>query len=203
VRAAPPDGALDRQLEATYGLIAGVDEVGRGAVAGPVTVAAVILDPGRPVVGLDDSKRLSPKKRCRLAAEILEKAVCCAVAHRGPADIDRLNILEATRAAMVEAVLSLARTPGLVVIDAVALPGLMVAQRAEVRADARYLCVAAASIVAKVVRDETMVRLALEAPGYGWESNKGYPSPAHLAALRRLGPSEHHRRSFKPLRVLG
>jgi len=203
VRVAPPDGALDQQLQATYGLIAGVDEVGRGAVAGPVTVAAVILDPARPVAGLDDSKRLSPNRRRRLAAEVLEKAVCWAVVHRSPADIDRLNILEATRAAMVEAVLSLARTPGMVVIDAVALPGLTVAQRAEVRADSRYLCVAAASIVAKVVRDETMVRLALEAPGYGWESNKGYPSPAHLAALRRLGPSEHHRLSFKPLRVLG
>jgi ribonuclease HII len=202
VRSAPPTGALDRKLQARFGLIAGVDEVGRGALAGPVTVAAVILDPRRPVAGLDDSKRLSPRKRQRLAAEILEKAVCWAVAHRGPSDIDRLNILEATRAAMADAVFALPRAPGLVVTDAVALPALTVVHRAEVHADARYWCVAAASILAKVRRDETMVRLALELPGYGWESNKGYPSPAHLAALRRLGPSEQHRRSFRPVRVL-
>lgn len=202
MRSAPPTGALDRKLQARFGLIAGVDEVGRGALAGPVTVAAVILDPRRPVAGLDDSKRLSPRKRQRLAVEILEKAVCWAVAHRGPSDIDRLNILEATRAAMADAVLALRRTPGLVVTDAVALPALPVVHRAEVHADARYWCVAAASILAKVTRDETMVRLAAELPGYGWESNKGYPSPAHLAALRRLGPSEQHRRSFRPVRVL-
>jgi ribonuclease HII len=202
VRAVPPDGALDRRLEARYGLIAGVDEAGRGALAGPVTAAAVILDPRRPIAGFDDSTRLSARKRQRLAAEILEKAVCWAVVHRGPEEIDRVNILEATRAAMLEAVLALRRVPALVVTDAVALPSLRMAQRAEVRADARYRCVAAASILAKVARDETMVLLASEAPGYGWESNKGYPSPAHLAALRRLGPSGQHRRSFRPLRVL-
>ncbi len=103
---------------------------------------------------------------------------------------------------MADAVLALRRAPGLVVTDAVALPGLPIVHRAEVHADARYRCVAAASILAKVTRDETMVRLAADAPGYGWESNKGYPSPAHLEALRRLGPSEQHRRSFKPVRVL-
>ncbi len=202
MRAAPPDGALDQTLEATYGLIAGVDEVGRGALAGPVTVAAVILDPVRPVAGLDDSKRLSPRARQRLAAEIVEHALCWAIAHRGPSEIDTVNILEATRAAMVEAVQALTRAPGLVVTDAVALPGLRVAHRAETRADARYRCVAAASILAKVTRDGMMVRLAAQSPGYGWEANKGYPSPAHLEALRRLGPCEQHRRSFRPLRVL-
>jgi ribonuclease HII len=202
VRVAPPDGARDRRLQARYGLIAGVDEVGRGALAGPVTVAAVVLDPRRPVGGLDDSKKLSARTRQRLADEILARALCWAVAHRGPAEIDRLNILEATRAAMVEAVHALSRSPGLVVTDAVVLPGLRVAHRAEVHADARYLCVAAASILAKVTRDRMMVHLAGASPGYGWESNKGYPSPAHLDALRRLGPSEHHRRTFRPLRVL-
>jgi ribonuclease HII len=202
VRAAPPDGALDRRLEGEYGLIAGVDEVGRGALAGPVTVAAVILDPRRPVAGLDDSKRLSPRKRRMLAAEIVNRALCWAVAHKGPSEIDRLNILEATRAAMVEAILALRRTPGLVVTDAVVLRGLAVEHRAEIHADARYRCVAAASILAKVTRDDTMVRLAADAPGYGWESNKGYPSPAHLEALRCLGPSGQHRRSFRPVRVL-
>ena len=202
MRAAAPDGALDRSLEARYGLVAGVDEVGRGALAGPVTVAAVILDPECPVAGLDDSKRLSPRTRQRLAAEILEHALCWAVTHRGPEEIDRVNILEATRAAMVEAVSALPRAPGLVVTDAVALPGLRVECRAEVHADARYRCVAAASILAKVTRDRIMVSLAGEAPGFGWESNKGYPSPAHLEALRRLGPTAQHRRTFRPLRVL-
>jgi ribonuclease HII len=202
VRAAPPDGARDRRLAARFGLIAGVDEVGRGALAGPVTVAAVILDPRRPVAGLDDSKRLSPRARQRLAGEICESALCWAVAHRGPGEIDRLNILEATRAAMVEAVRALSPAPSLVVVDALTLPDLRVAQRAEVHADARYMCVAAASIIAKVTRDRMMVRLAAESPGYGWESNKGYPSPRHLDALRRLGPSEQHRRTFRPVRVL-
>jgi ribonuclease HII len=202
VRAAPPDGARDRTLAARFGLIAGVDEVGRGALAGPVTVAAVILDLQHPLIGLDDSKRLSPRVRERLAAEILEHALCWAVAHRSPAEIDRLNILEATRAAMVEAVNSLARVPGLVVTDALPLPELKVAYRAEVHADARYQCVAAASILAKVTRDRMMVQLARTCPDYGWESNKGYPSPHHLAALRRLGPCGQHRRTFRPLRVL-
>jgi ribonuclease HII len=202
VRSAPPDGARDRKLEAGYGLIAGVDEVGRGALAGPVTVAAVILDPAHPIAGLDDSKRLSPRARERLADEIVRHAACWALAHRSPAEIDRLNILEATRAAMVEAVRGLSRAPGLVVSDAVALPGLEVACRAEVHADARYSCVAAASILAKVTRDRIMVELARDWPGYGWESNKGYPSPAHLASLRCLGASAHHRRTFRPVRVL-
>lgn len=202
MRAAPPDGALDHQVFRRHGLIAGVDEVGRGALAGPVTVAAVILDPERPIEGLDDSKRLSPRTRERLAETIRAHALCWAVVHRSPAEIDRLNILEATRSAMTEAVLALARPPGVVVSDAVALPGLSTPVLAETRADARYQCVAAASILAKVVRDRAMVSLALRHPGYGWESNKGYPSPAHLAALREFGASTQHRRSFAPVRVL-
>ena len=202
MRAAPPDGALDRRLFRRHGLIAGVDEVGRGALAGPVTVAAVILDPERPIEGLDDSKRLSPRTRERLAEAIRSGALCWSVAHRSPAEIDRLNILEATRSAMTEAVLALSRAPGLVVSDAVALPGLSTPVLAEARADSRYRCVAAASILAKVVRDGAMVSLSRRHPGYGWESNKGYPSPAHLAALRRLGVSMQHRRSFAPVRVL-
>ena len=202
MRAAPPDGALDHDLTRRHGLIAGVDEVGRGALAGPVTVAAVILSPERTIAGLDDSKRLTAARRERLADEIRAKAVCWSVAHRSPAEIDRLNILEATRAAMTEAVLALSRTPGMVVTDAVALRGLSSPVLSETHADARYQCVAAASILAKVVRDKAMVALSREHPGYGWESNKGYPSPAHLAALRRLGASAQHRRTFAPLRVL-
>ncbi|HVN76273.1 MAG TPA: ribonuclease HII [Thermoanaerobaculaceae bacterium] len=202
MRAAPPDGALDDRLIRRHGLIAGVDEVGRGALAGPVTVAAVILDPRRPIAGLDDSKRLSPGRRERLAEEIRSRAVCWSVVHRSAAEIDRLNILEATRSAMTEAVRALARTPGLVVSDAMALPGLGTPVLAETHADARYQCVAAASILAKVVRDRRMVTLARRHPGYGWESNKGYPSAAHLAALAQFGASMQHRRSFGPVRVL-
>jgi ribonuclease HII len=198
----PPDGSLDRELAARHGLIAGVDEVGRGAIAGPVTVAAVILDPARPIVGLDDSKRLHPAVRERLAIEIRAKAVAFAVAHRSPAEIDRVNILEATRAAMVDAVLALDADFGLVVSDAVVLPGLAVPVLAEPRADARYWCVAAASILAKVVRDRAMAAFACEYPGYGWASNKGYPTPAHLDALRRLGVSALHRTTYAPVRVL-
>ena len=121
MRPGPPDGSLDHQLQVRYGLLAGVDEVGRGALAGPVTVAAVILDPERPIDGLDDSKRLSPAKRLRLAAEVQARSIAWAVVHRGPREIDELNILEATRSAMREAVLSLVPTPGAVVSDAVRL----------------------------------------------------------------------------------
>ena len=202
MRGAPPDGSLDRRLAARHGLIVGVDEVGRGAIAGPVTVAAVVLDPGRPIAGLNDSKRLRPAVRERLALEIREKAVAYAVAHRSPAEIDRVNILEATRAAMVDAVLALDADFGLVVSDAVVLPGLAVPVLAEPRADARYQCVAAASILAKVVRDRAMAGFGHEHPGYGWESNKGYPTPAHLEALRRLGVSALHRTTYAPVRVL-
>ncbi|MDD5564053.1 MAG: ribonuclease HII [Thermoanaerobaculaceae bacterium] len=199
---APPDGSLDRTLAARYGLIAGVDEVGRGAIAGPVTVAAVILHPDRPIAGLDDSKRLSPSVRARLADEVRGKAVAWTVVHRSPAEIDRINILEATRAAMVEAILTLGGGFGLVVSDAVSLPGVAVPVLAEPRADGRYLCVAAASILAKVVRDGAMTALAREHPGYGWESNKGYPTRAHLEALRRQGACALHRTTYAPVRVL-
>jgi ribonuclease HII len=202
VRLPPPDGALDRRLQAGFGAIAGVDEAGRGALAGPVTVAAVVLDPHRPIAGLDDSKRLSPARRQNLAVAVRAAAVSWKVVHRAPADIDRLNILEATREAMAEAVQGLAPPPNLVVSDAVALLGLDVPVRAEARADGRYLCVAAASILAKVARDELMVELAQRFPAYGWAANKGYPTPFHLAALRRFGACRLHRRSFAPVRVL-
>ncbi len=202
MRAGPPDGARDRALTARHGMIAGVDEVGRGALAGPVTVAAVVLHPDRPIDGLDDSKRVSPRRRERLAGEIRGRAAAWAVVHREAAEIDRINILEATRAAMIEAVLALGDGLGLVVSDALPLPGLPVPVLAEPHADARYCCVAAASILAKVVRDATMAVLAGEHPGYGWAANKGYPTPAHLGALRRLGVTSLHRKSFAPVRVL-
>ena len=202
MRPAPPSGHLDRKLQAIHGMIAGVDEVGRGALAGPVTVAAVVLDPRRPVKGLDDSKRLSPSRRRQLADAIRERAATWVIAHRDAATIDRINILEATREAMVEAVQRLSPAPSLVVSDAIALASLGIPNRPEVRADARYLCVAAASILAKVTRDEIMVAFSEEFPAYGWHANKGYPTPLHLAALWRVGPSRLHRRSFSPVRVL-
>jgi ribonuclease HII len=202
VRREPPDGSLDAELQSSYGLIAGVDEVGRGALAGPVTVAAVILDPDRRIPGLDDSKRLGPRARQALAEQIRERCVAWSVAQRGPREIERDNILGATRSAMTQAVGALNPIPGLVVSDAVTLPALDIPWRAEVRADARYLCVAAASILAKVFRDAEMRSLAGSAPGYGWEHNVGYPTPDHLEALLRIGPCALHRRTFAPVRVL-
>jgi ribonuclease HII len=203
VRFGPPDGSRDLALQELYGLLAGVDEVGRGALAGPVTVAAVILDPKRPVDGLDDSKRLSPRRRIRLAGEVMARAVAWTVVHRSQGEIDEMNILEATRSAMHEAVLGLAPPPGAVVSDAVRLRSLPFPVFAEVRADGEFQCVAAASIIAKVTRDSLMVAAARETPGYGWERNKGYGSPEHLEALRRMGPTALHRLTFKPVRVLG
>jgi ribonuclease HII len=202
VRPAAPDGALDSALAQRFGLIAGVDEVGRGALAGPVVVAAVILGDRAAIDGIDDSKRVPPRRRERLAPLIREHAVAWSLARREVAEIDRLNILNATIAAMEEAVLRLDPRPGCVVVDALKLKGLGVPLVAEPRADGRYLCVAAASIVAKVARDRLMSELAVRYPAYGWERNKGYATPRHLEALRRLGPSPLHRRSFAPVRVL-
>jgi ribonuclease HII len=202
VRAGAPDGAIDDTLHDRYGLVAGVDEVGRGALAGPVVVAAVALPPHCDLAGIDDSKRVPPARRAALAPRIRERAVTWALARREVGDIDRLNILRATREAMKEAILRLQPQPACVVVDAVVVDGLAMALVAEPRADERYLCVAAASIVAKVARDEMMVDLARHWPGYGWERNKGYATAEHLEALRRLGPSPLHRRSFAPVRVL-
>ena len=202
MRPAAPDGALDSALAQRFGLVAGVDEVGRGALAGPVVVAAVILGSHAAIGGLDDSKRVASRRRELLAPLIRRQAVAWTLAQREAIEIDRLNILNATIAAMKEAVLRLDPRPGCVVVDALKLEGIDVPMVAEPRADGRYLCVAAASIVAKVARDRLMSELAVRYPGYGWERNKGYATPRHLDALRRLGPSPLHRRSFAPVRVL-
>lgn len=202
MRPAPPDGSLDKQLHSRYGYVAGVDEAGRGALAGPVTVAAVILDPAHPIAGLDDSKRLTQRQRERLAGAIRRQSLAWAVAHRSPAEIDEVNILEATRSAMRQSACALGVSPGMVVSDAVGLPGLPFPWLAEPRADARYCCVAAASILAKVSRDRLMRRLATRFDAYGWTRNVGYGSPPHLEALAREGPCCLHRRSFAPIRVL-
>ncbi|HPW54560.1 MAG: ribonuclease HII [Thermoanaerobaculaceae bacterium] len=182
--------------------MAGVDEAGRGALAGPVTVAAVILDPAHPIGDLDDSKRLTPRQREHLAGAIRSRALAWTVAHRSPAEIDATNILEATRSAMRQSVCALGVVPGMVVSDAVSLPGLPFPWLAEPRADARYCCVAAASILAKVSRDHLMRRLAIRFDAYAWAQNVGYGSSPHLEALAREGPCCLHRRSFAPIRVL-
>jgi ribonuclease HII len=202
VSLAPPDGTLDKKLQHRYGLVAGVDEAGRGALAGPVTVAAVILDPDRPIAGLDDSKRLSPRQRQRLAPLIRSRALAWTIVHRGPEEIDAVNILEATRSGMTQAACSLVPQPGLVMSDAVTLGRLPFPWLAEPRADGHYQCVAAASILAKVARDLLMQHLAGRFPAYGWERNVGYGSPEHLEALAQQGPCCLHRRTFAPMRVL-
>lgn len=202
MKAGYPGGELDELLQRQYHTVAGVDEVGRGALAGPVTAAAVVLDPVFPVAGLADSKVLTPARRRKLADEIRSRSQSWAVVHVSASKVDRMNILEATRLAMRLAVRRLTPAPDCVVTDAVSLNDLAVPVLAEIGADGRYRCVAAAAILAKVERDDLMARLAVLYPGYGWERNRGYGVSEHLSALARLGPTPLHRRSFAPLRVL-
>ena len=179
--------------------VAGIDEVGRGPLAGPVTAAAVILDPDRMPQGLRDSKQLSAARRQSLALEIHATAQVC-IAHASVEEIDRLNILHASLLAMERAVAGLPTPPQWGLIDGNRLPpGLRGRAEALVKGDARCLSIAAASIVAKVARDAIMVDLAQQHPGYGWETNAGYPAPAHLTALLNLGATPWHRRSFRPV----
>jgi ribonuclease HII len=181
-------------------LTAGVDEAGRGPLAGPVIAAAVILDPTAPIAGLRDSKRLSPARRVALAALIRSRALAWSLGIAGPEEIDRINILEATHAAMRRAVAGLDPAPELVLVDGNRLPGLPVAGRAVVGGDDSVAAISAASILAKVERDGRMVALAQQYPGYGFDRHKGYPTAAHRRALSELGPSPAHRRSFAPVR---
>jgi ribonuclease HII len=182
--------------------VAGVDEVGMGPLAGPVVAAAVILPARADLPGLDDSKRLDPRARERLAAAIRSQAVAFAVAEVDPAEVDRLNVHRAGLEAMRRAVLALAAPPDHVLVDARTIPGLTVPQSAIVCGDAREAPIAAASIVAKVHRDALMCRLDAAHPGYGFARHKGYPTAEHLEALRRLGPCGLHRRSFAPVTAL-
>ncbi|MBP7868074.1 MAG: ribonuclease HII [Acidobacteria bacterium] len=180
-------------------LVAGVDEVGRGALAGPVVTAAVILDPGRPVEGIRDSKQLTPSRREVLAAEIVLRATAWSVDFAGNEEVDRLNVLEATRCSMTRAVGNCPVRPDVVLVDAVRLEGLSMPSFSMVRGDELSLNVAAASIVAKVTRDRWMTEVASQYPGYGFEVHKGYGTARHLAALKRLGPCPLHRRTFRPV----
>ncbi|MFT6956964.1 MAG: ribonuclease HII [Halieaceae bacterium] len=183
-------------------LIAGVDEVGRGPLAGDVVTAAVILDPMNPIEGLRDSKKLSPKRRGALAARIREQALAWSVARASVAEIDELNILQASLLAMHRAVEALQPQPGYVFVDGNKLPRWQYASEPVVKGDDRVPAIAAASILAKVQRDSELVELAQEYPGYGFERHKGYPTAMHLQALRTLGVTPVHRKTFAPVKNL-
>ncbi len=185
-------------------LICGVDEAGRGPLAGPVYAAAVILDPARRIRGLADSKTLSADHRERLAAAVKDRALAWAVAQASVEEIDRLNILQATLLATRRAVLALSIVPSEVLIDGLHCPALPLSTRAVVKGDATVAAISAASILAKTERDEEMRRLHERYPNYGFDCHKGYATAAHLEALQRYGACEMHRRSFAPVAsVLG
>lgn len=179
--------------------IAGVDEVGRGPLVGDVVTAAVILDPANPIEGLADSKKLSDKKREALAQEIKEKALCYCVARATVDEIDELNILHATMLAMSRAVEGLKTQPNFVFVDGNRLPELNVPAQAVVKGDSLVAEISAASILAKVTRDQEMIDLDKEYPEFGFAGHKGYPTKAHFAALEVHGVTPHHRKSFKPV----
>ncbi len=182
-------------------LIAGVDEAGRGPLAGPVVAAAVILDPARPIAGLGDSKVISEKRRAGLALQIRQCA-WVGVGIAEPEEIDRLNILQATMTAMARAVRNLPFTPGHILIDGNRVPhDLPCSAEAIIKGDASEAAIGAASIIAKTVRDDLMLRAALRFPGYGFEGHKGYPSATHRNALIALGPCPIHRFSYAPVRA--
>ena len=182
------------------GLMAGVDEVGRGPLAGPVVAAAVILDERRVIRGLNDSKMLTAPTRERLSIEIRKKALCVSIGHATVDEIDRINILQAALLAMRRAVDGLRLVPEVVVVDGNQLPKVPMACRSIVGGDSRVRAISAASIVAKVFRDRLCNDLHEEHPEYGFASHKGYSTPEHLDALRRHGACRHHRRSFAPVR---
>jgi ribonuclease HII len=188
-------------LWAQPGLVAGVDEAGRGPLAGPVVAAAVILDDLRPIKGLADSKVVSPLKRERLFDEIRARALCCCIASASVEEIDRLNILQATMLAMQRAVLGLRLLPHRVVVDGNRTPQLAMPVAAVVKGDAKVAAISAASILAKVHRDRLCAELHEQHPEYGFAGHKGYPTAEHLAALRQHGPCAAHRRSYAPVQA--
>lgn len=195
-----PDYARESALRLQgFAAVCGVDEVGRGPLAGPVTAAAVLLDPKAIPDRLNDSKTLAPAARLALARAIHATSVV-SIAHASVAEIDRMNILRASHLAMVRALRGLGVAPDFALIDGNRLPaGLPCAAEAIVKGDGKSLSISAASIVAKVCRDRVMMDLAQQYPGYGWERNAGYPTRAHVQALRDIGVTPHHRRSFRPV----
>jgi len=193
---------LDTFISSYQGLLlAGCDEVGRGPLAGDVVAAAVILDPEQPITGLDDSKKLSEKKRELLFDEIQIKAKSWCVARASVAEIDRLNILQASLLAMTRAVQGLQIQPEYVLVDGNKLPKWNYAAEAVVKGDSRVAAISAASILAKVTRDREMVALDKVYPGYGFAEHKGYPTQVHMAALEKLGVTPIHRTSYGPIKA--
>lgn len=194
-------GRVERELRSAGGLlIAGVDEVGRGPLAGPVVACAIVMRPEAPTIrGVDDSKVLSAAERVRLAAKILQRAASVGLGAASVREIDRLNIYHASTLAIRRAIGKLTITPQHVLIDGKPLRSLGVEHRAVVDGDATCYAIACASIVAKVTRDRLMASLARRHPGYNWERNAGYSTPAHLTALQTVGPTVHHRRNFAPV----
>ena len=184
------------------GYIAGVDEVGRGPLAGAVVTAAVILDPDNPVEGLDDSKKLSEKKRISLAEQIKEKALCYHIARAEHDEIDQLNIFHATLLAMKRAVDGLTIKPDRVFVDGKFCPDIAFSCEAVIKGDAKVAEISAASILAKVSRDNEMIAMEETWPGYGFARHKGYPTKVHLQALENLGITPIHRKSFKPVQKI-
>lgn len=195
-----PDTQAGFHFPTVEGLIAGVDEAGRGPLAGPVVAAAVVLDPAQPIIGLADSKQLSASRRAALALEIRSRALAFGIASATPAEIDIHNILQASLLAMSRAVAQLALTPQQVLVDGNRCPQLPMPVQAIVKGDSRVPAISAASILAKVHRDELMCALDREFPDYGFAVHKGYPTAVHLQALQVFGPCPIHRRSFAPVR---
>jgi ribonuclease HII len=193
---------LERELWAG-GLeqVAGVDEAGRGPLAGPVVAAAVVFAPEVRVPGVTDSKKLSEAVRDELVVEIRRRALCVGVGAASPAEVDRLNILRATHLAMRRALARLPRDPDHILVDGLPVPELCAEQTAVVEGDSKSFTIACASIVAKTTRDRVMRQLARRYPDYGWETNVGYGTPEHVTALAELGPTPHHRRSFVPVQL--
>ena len=189
------------RFDANVGLVAGVDEAGRGPLAGPVVAAAVILDDMKRIHGLADSKQLSPARRERLFDEIRAHALAFCIAEASVAEIDSLNILQATMLAMKRAVEGLRLLPHKVLVDGNRLPHIRVHAEAIIGGDAKVAAISAASILAKVTRDRLCVELEAQYPQYGFGTHKGYGTAAHLAALQEHGPCAWHRRSFAPVRV--
>jgi len=180
--------------------VAGVDEVGRGPLAGPVLAAAVILDPKKPIAGLMDSKQLSEQKRERLYIEIAKSSIAYALGSADVLEIDQLNILQASLLAMQRAVEALSIKPEQVLVDGNFCPKLCIPTQAIIKGDQKIAAISAASIIAKVTRDRIMLELDQQYPGYGFASNKGYPTLQHRQALQQLGAAPVHRRSFKPVK---
>ena len=199
----PPEWALESEAAwAGYERVAGVDEAGRGPLAGPVVAGAVVLPLGCRLSGVQDSKILSPEQREALFDEILAVAVCAGLGVAGPGEIDRLNILQASLLAMRRAVSSLRPAPDFLLIDGRQVTGLHLDQRAVIKGDSRSISVGAASILAKVTRDRMMTALDRVYPGYGFVRHKGYATTHHRQALNHLGPSFAHRRTFRGVREL-